>query len=330
MNWDKLERGKSVRERLARMRPFLANGDCSYVTLPNRRIERAPMPADLTTDQWLYLDNRILNQFKLRAPTVNKLLQYDLRFPLPDSLPMTVEGEVVGQQGLGLTCLPLPFVHHSAEGEISMDKMICSGRRVSEMLEVMLLGKQKFEYDGNAVYGILNHPGLLPPAVLDHFPTPEDVEGWISMMSEHMFFGPFLLIFPKCYSADFLLDCDYMAPDEIDEAPPTLRQKLKDLEGIEDLISTSGLYAGQAIMLQMTPDVARLVVGIDPTLVKWSDNPKEYKVISMIVPQIREDFNRVVAAMEIKFPNFPKNADEAFPESKEAKAETWRDRPSLL
>ena len=48
------------------------------------------------------------------------------------------------------------------------------------------------------------------------------------------------------------------------------------------------------LMVQMTPDVARAVVGMDITTVQWESKggmQVNFKVMGILVPQLREDFN---------------------------------------
>ena len=53
-------------------------------------------------------------------------------------------------------------------------------------------------------------------------------------------------------------------------------------------------YAFTMLFVQMTPDVARAVNGMDITTVQWEDHGgfrQNFKVMAMLVPQIRADFN---------------------------------------
>ncbi len=99
----------------------------------------------------------------------------------------------------------------------------------------------------------------------------------------------------------------------------TLRQRLKDIDGIQDIkrldflfasapASTTGpggeeLVAGGGgtsggnpftfIFVQMTPDVARAVNGMDITTLQWESvggQRLNFKVMAIQVPQLRADF----------------------------------------
>jgi hypothetical protein len=66
------------------------------------------------------------------------------------------------------------------------------------------------------------------------------------------------------------------------------------IEGIQDVKTLDYLTDYEAILVQMTADVARMVIGMDITTVQWETKggmQVNFKVMAIIVPQLRADFN---------------------------------------
>jgi hypothetical protein len=130
------------------------------------------------------------------------------------------------------------------------------------------------------------------------------------------FYGPFMLYTSNDW--DKYMDNDYILTGG-NVATQTLRERLKAIEGIQDvrrldflfasvvttdILSTSYKGPGQEgvtitatspftlIMVQMTPDVCRAVNGMDITTVQWESvggMRLNFKVMCIQVPQLRAD-----------------------------------------
>ena len=48
------------------------------------------------------------------------------------------------------------------------------------------------------------------------------------------------------------------------------------------------LKGGELIVVQVTPDVVQMVVGLEPVAIQWEDG---FKFMTIMVPQIRADQN---------------------------------------
>ncbi len=74
----------------------------------------------------------------------------------------------------------------------------------------------------------------------------------------------------------------------------TLRDRLREVEGIDDVVTLDYLVGYDMVLVQMTTNVVRTVVGMDITTVQWESHggmKLNFKVMAIIIPQLRSDFN---------------------------------------
>jgi hypothetical protein len=130
--------------------------------------------------------------------------------------------------------------------------------------------------------------------------TLADVLAMRDLLYAKNFFGPFMLYHSNDW--DKYMDNDYYALATSGMVAPTqtLRNRIRAIEGISDVrrldfwpgTGASGTGTFQLLMVQMTPDVARAVVGLDFTTIQWESvggMRKNFKVMCINVPQIRAD-----------------------------------------
>ena len=91
---------------------------------------------------------------------------------------------------------------------------------------------------------------------------------------------------------DTYLDDDYSTA----KSDLTLRERLKKISDIQDVRTLDYLSTSDYVMVlvQMTSDVVRQVVGMDITTLQWESKGGmqiNFKVIAILVPQIRADQN---------------------------------------
>lgn len=244
--------------------------------------------------------------------------------------------------------LPLPITHSdfyfssrklaiSRNSGTPLDTTMgeAAGRRVAETIEKTTIGVVTGPtYGGNstqtggygrtsAVYGYTNFPNRLTKTNLRRpdvgtwtaSQTLADVLAMRDLLYANKFYGPFMLYHSNDW--DQYMDNDYILTGG-NVATQTLRERLKSIQGIQDvkrldfLFGTqldtdeaSSNYAGpgadvdatlkqfRLIMVQMTPDVARAVDGMGITTVQWESQGGmrlNFKVMCIQVPQIRADF----------------------------------------
>jgi hypothetical protein len=175
------------------------------------------------------------------------------------------------------------------------------------------------------VYGYTNFPDRLTktnmtaPTAGGWVPstTVSEVLACITQLADNKFFGPFMLYHSTDW--DRYLDNDYYVSITSGAVAPTktLRQRLREIEVIQDVRrldmlfasapttdTTSSNYTGPGgesvtgnnaftfIFVQMTPDVARAINGMDITTVQWETEggmKLNFKVMAIQVPQLRAD-----------------------------------------
>jgi hypothetical protein len=203
-----------------------------------------------------------------------------------------------------------------------------AGRRVAETIEKTTIGMTTgITYGGNStqvggygrtpsVYGYINFPNRLTKANLtipngtNAASTINDVLAMRDQLYLNKFYGPFMLYHSNDW--DKYMDNDYILTGG-NVATQTLRNRLKAIEGILDVRRLDFFWGTQPsptagpgsdsdlasmktfrlLMVQMTPDVARAVNGLDITTVQWESVGGmriNFKVMCIQVPQLRADF----------------------------------------
>ena len=101
-------------------------------------------------------------------------------------------------------------------------------------------------------------------------------------------YGPWQLYIPTAY--EVVLDDDY------DATTPgkTIRERLLSIAGISGIKVVDTLAANHVLLVQMTPDVVRLIQGFGLQNVQYQTEAgwiTKFKVVTIQVPQIRSDQN---------------------------------------
>lgn len=217
--------------------------------------------------------------------------------------------------------LPLPIIHSpfwyslrrlliSRKLGTPLDTAMgeAAGRRVAEEIEKMCIGTvtgpalsptNVSEYGRTPqVYGYTNFPDRITKtdilAPTDGAWTParavDDVLDMIESLNTAGFYGPF-----RCYhSTDWskYMDQDYSSA----KGDNTLRQRIANIDQISgEPVRLDYLTNTFTILLvQMTPDVARAVNGMEIRTVQWQTMGgmrQNFKVMAIQVPQLRADYN---------------------------------------
>lgn len=221
--------------------------------------------------------------------------------------------------------LPLPITHSdfymsqrrlavSRNSGTPLDSTMgeAAGRRVAELVEKTLIGVETgLTYGGgsstptygrtSSVYGYTNFTnrltktGITTPTGSNASTTLAQVLAMRDQLYAANFYGPFMLYHSNDW--DQYMDNDYY-PSGGNNASQTLRQRLEAIEGIQGVrrldYLTSSTNPFQLIMVQMTPDVARAIIGMDLTVVQWESQGGmrlNFKVMCINVPQLRADYN---------------------------------------
>lgn len=317
---------------VASLRPWIGQDGRSYIA-QNQGGKLVAVPtmvrnATLRHEEWKILDTAVVQTAMERLRVVADLRGAGLTFNIPNGMSKTVLetqtiGEITGatismdpaRQGEGdrpeydLTNLPLPVIHKdfsftarqiavSRNGGTPLDVTMAqmAARKVAEEAEKLTLGvSSSYTYGGGTVYGLRNYPYRLT-AVLTH-PTQSDwtgakcVQEVLAMRQQSMdihYYGPWALYISPSWGQYF--DEDYSAS----KGDNTLRMRIAQIEGIREIRQADFLTGYQMLLVQLTSDVIRMVIGMDVTTVQWETLGGmllNFKVMAMMVPQIRADAN---------------------------------------
>lgn len=220
--------------------------------------------------------------------------------------------------------LPLPITHSSfwfsqrnlavsrnSGTPLDLTMAEAAGRRVAEMVEKTLIGAETglsfgkaanySDYEIPTVYGYTNFPqrnskeDLTVPTGSNPSSTVADVLEMRQLLYDDHFYGPYMLYHSDDW--DTYMDNDYFALATSGMAAPTqtLRERLRKIEGIQDVRRLDFLTDTFTLLLvQMTSDVARAVNGMDITTVQWETRggmQLNFKVMAIMVPQLRADYS---------------------------------------
>lgn len=228
-----------------------------------------------------------------------------------------------------LKSIPLPITHSdfwfsqreiavSRNGGTPLDTTMAeaAGRRVAEMVEKTLIGVETgitsgpsassdSRYTGTStVYGYTNFPyrvtktdltvplGTNPEAVMT------DVLEMLETMRSNGYFGPYMLYHSTGYSR--YLDDDYFRTGST-SAVRTLRQRIMEIGDIQDIRRLDFLTSGfQMILVQMTPEVAQAINGMEITTVQWETHggmQQNFKVMCIQVPLLKSPINGIAGIL---------------------------------
>lgn len=221
--------------------------------------------------------------------------------------------------------LPLPITHSDfwfSERQLAtsrnrgtpldMTMAEAAGRRIGETLEQTLIGSiTGLTFGGGSstptygrtskVFGYTNFTNRLTKTNMTA-PTgsnPEVTVANVLAAREQLYaakyYGPYMVYHSTDW--DQYLDNDYARLGG-NNANMTLRDRLRKIEGIQDVrrldYLTSAANPFTMLFVQMTPDVARAVIGMDMTVLQWETKgglEKHFKVMTIQVPQLRADYN---------------------------------------
>lgn len=287
--------------------------------------------ATLLRLEWTELDEVVIRAALPRLRAVADLRGRGLQFSIPNGMGKTalqsqaqsdINAASISMDGLAesagdrpvynLTNLPLPIIHKdfsfparqiatSRSGGMPLDLSMAelAARRVAEGAEQLLLGVgPSYAYAGGAIYGYTNFPSritkaLSSPLVSSWTPkaTVADVLNMRYLSQQHLHYGPWVLYTSLAWDA--YLDNDLNAVSA-NSSNITLRDRLRRIEGIDDVVTLDYLNGYDMVLVQMTTDVAREVVGMDITTVQWETHGGmllNFKVMCILVPQVRADAN---------------------------------------
>jgi len=301
----------------------------SYKTMVSPRHELMAH-ATLRRDEWKQLDEAVQKIADFRLNGIADLISNGLVYSLGNAMGTTVlehhsisdameaavtmDG-VTRSPGDRVTYkthyLPIPIIHvdyeinaraleasRSMGNPLDTDNAERAARKVNEKLESMLFTSYTYAWgdadDDNrkAIYSYLSHPdrntGSLTGAWtgLTGAQIITDVVAMKQASIDDRHYGPWMLYIPTAYETTLDKDYDTTTPGT------TIRERILKIDNIKGVKVVDTLTAGNVLLVQMTPDVVRLVRGMGIQNVEWDTEGQfvtKYKVMTIQVPQIRSD-----------------------------------------
>lgn len=310
------------------LRPWVGNDGRHYIA-QNHNGKDVAVPlrnetATLRKNEWIQIDQTVAQAARTRLRFVADLRSQGLVYTIPNGMGKTVlESQTMGditpatismdparqseadRPEFGLVHLPLPVIHKdfhftarqiavSRNGGAPLDTTMAelAARKVAEEAERLAIGlSDTFTYGGATLYGLTNFPQRITEELTD----PTD-SGWTpattvneilvlrkrSIDAKH--FGPWVLYVSPDW--DLYLDADYST----EKGDNTLRERIRAVNGITDIRTLDYLTGLQMVLVQMTSDVIREVIGMDITTIQWETlggMVQHFKVMAIMVPQVR-------------------------------------------
>ena len=314
------------------LRPFIGNDGRSYINrIENGTLKAVPIQnttATLRKDEWISIDTAILKAAKPRLKLISDLRGRGLTYMVPNGMGTTVlqtetQSDISAAEinmdavsrthqdrpQVELTSLPLPIIHKdfsftarqlatSRTGGSPLDTTTAelASRRVSELMEQLAIGSlSTYQFGGGTVYGLINYNKVLTKTI-----TAPTASSWTGALfvtevlamrkqsTDVSYYGPWVLYVSPAW--DQYLDADYSSA----KGDNTLRERVKKINGIQDVITLDYLTGNRICLMQTTTDVMRLVIGMEITTVQWPSLgglQQNFKVMGIVVPQPRADYN---------------------------------------
>jgi len=310
------------------LRPYIGNDGKPYMTkmIGNKAVAVPVSNATLQKDEWLQFDEAVLKAYQNRLVGVKDLYDRNLVYRIGNGLGTTVleyqtmtdiQGAQVSMDAatrgrkdrpeFDSAYLPLPIVHMDFSFNIRqltasrskgspLDTTMaeqCARKCAEKVEEHLFNGADAYSFGGGTIRGYLDHAsrntGSLNPAWTGSAATGativDDVRAMKQAAINDRAFGPYVLYVPTAYET--VLDDDYVSG-----YPKTIRTRILEISGIEDVKVSDTLTAANVVLVQMTSDVIRMVEGLGITVVEWSTEGGmvlNYKVMVIQVPQVRAD-----------------------------------------
>ena len=315
------------------LRPYVGNDGHHYVDRINANGKEVAVrltgntTATLRKEDWITFDRVLQETAKERLMAQADLRARGLQFIIPDGMGSTVlqtetvsdlNDAVVSMDGLNAsandrevyesTNLPLPIIHKdfsfsarqiavSRKSGTPLDtRMIAAAtRKVAESVEKLLLGRlSTFVFGGGTVYGYTNYTSRLTKVLTN--PTASAWTGTTLLnellamrkqLTDIFRFGPFMIYAAPAW--DQYIDNDFKANSD-----KSLRNRIAEVGNFEGMKTLDYLQNYDIVMVQMTSDIIRTVIGMDMTAVQWDTDggmKKNFKIMTIQVPQLRADQN---------------------------------------
>jgi hypothetical protein len=213
----------------------------------------------------------------------NALVYDDVDTPLP-----------INHDQFGLTMRQMAIGDGTDGADLQADNIFESTRNVVEDVEETLLTDTTFTYGGATVYSAINHPNRNTVSLAQNWDDSgktgeeivDDVSAMVQAARNDRQYGEGVLLTPTGY--DQPLDADFKANGSL-----TVRQRIKELTGITDVITCDKLPADTVVWIQLDRRTFMMLDGLPLTTIEWSTFgglQVNWKIITIQVPDFRPDY----------------------------------------
>ena len=321
--------GKNGRTYISLFKGGNPKSPASYAVIPINN------NATLRRDEWKQLDDALMETNKYRLGGIEDLIANGLTYNLGNAMgttvlewhdigdfgeaTMTMDGVTRGNNdrpNFQFNYLPIPIIHFDYEinaralessrklgNPVDTTSAQNAGRKVAEYLENLLFTDviysfgEKDDRNANTIYSYLNHPDINLVTLAEHWDASastgalivEDVMKMKQASINDYHYGPWMLYIPTNYEVQIDKDYDTVTPGT------TTRERIMKIANIKGIKVVDTLPSDKVLLVQMTPDVVRLVRGLGLTNVEWKTEGgfvSKFKVLTIQVPQIRSDQNK--------------------------------------
>jgi len=283
----------------------------------------------LRKDEWKAMDDTVVQISRDRLVGANDLVSRGLVFNITNGLGTTVlEYEDLSDMSAAemdmtavkrsasdavkyaMNYLPLPIIHKDFSFNIrrleasrklgmalDMTQTAIATTKCAEFLETLLfVGTGGITYGGGTIYGYMNHPNRCTASLTANWDDSaatgavviQDVLTMKQAAIDAKHYGPWILYIPTNFDAP--LDDEYSTANW--SGGKTIRARIKEIEGVEDVKVSDKLTNDNVILAEMRQESVRMVIGLQPTVVEWNTEGgmvSHFKVMEIMVPQIRAD-----------------------------------------
>jgi uncharacterized linocin/CFP29 family protein len=280
----------------------------------------------LRKDEWILFDDTVREITRQRMTGVSDLMARNLRTPIPNALGHTriewqrmsdFTGAEVSMSGISesendrltfdLVGMPLPIIHKDFNMNI---RHLMASRNIGRPLDtlqvayatkvvierieqILMLGSTALGTN-NGIYGYTTTPNRVTGSVTANWATTAtgaqilaDVQAMVQTAINNNMYGPYVIYYPTTMSVKWSND---YAPGTSNSV--TIRQRVLQIEGIQDIRPSPWLTGTNVVLVQMTKDVVDMIDGLQPTLVEWESHGGmvfHFKVMAIMVPRMRVD-----------------------------------------
>jgi len=323
----------SVNAILAR-RPYIAEKGSRYAGQPvicqvrgvgkdAETYERPVTNATLRKDEWQELDAVIVEAARERLVGVDDLIsrglthalggvgvltaQWEAGSEMTDAN-ITMDGETVDdldRQEFALRGVPVPVVHkdfkigrrvleasrtHGAALDVTTGAE--AGQSVARSSEQMLFNGASIKSDGYQIYGYTTHPQR-NTASISNWSTASgstiltEATDLVQALRQDRHYGPAILYIPAEYESS-------MEDDLKAESDKSVRQRLLEINGIEDVKVADVLADGEVVLAEMSRTNVDLAIAQDVSTMEWQQGSNwttHYQAAAVWVPRFKADFD---------------------------------------